>query len=95
MIGKAGTNGTRKPRSMSGSVWRSTTTPTFTITNANSVPMLTSLAISASGTNAASRATSTAKVAVMRTGVWRLESLAKPRGSSPSRHIANMIRVWP
>ena len=32
----------------------------------------------------------------MRTGVLaRSLTFAKPRGISPSRHIANMIRVWP
>ena len=45
MIGKTGTNGTRNPRSRSGRVRRSTITPMLTITNANSVPMLTSSAI--------------------------------------------------
>ena len=56
MIGNTGTNGTLNGRSMSGCVWRRMTTPTFTSRNANSVPMLTSLTISLSGTSAASSA---------------------------------------
>jgi hypothetical protein len=42
--GKTGTNGTRKPRSMSGLVRLSQMTARFTMKNANSVPMLTSSA---------------------------------------------------
>ena len=96
MAGNTGENGTRKPRSRSGRVRRSTITPMLVITNANSVPMFTSLAISDSGTNAANAANRMPNVAVMRTGVRRRsEIFAKPRGSRPSRHIANMIRVWP
>ena len=41
--GKTGLNGTRNGRGMSGRVRRSTMTPMFTSTKANSVPMLTSL----------------------------------------------------
>ena len=61
MIGNNGTSGTRKERSMSGAVRRRTMTPMLTIRNANSVPMLTSLAISDSGTKAAMTATSEAE----------------------------------
>ena len=56
MIGNTGTNGTRNGRSMSGCVRRRMITPMFTSKNANSVPMLTSLTISLSGTSAASAA---------------------------------------
>ena len=57
--------------------------------------MLTSLAISESGTKAAMMATRTPKVAVISAGVWRGLSLPTQRGTRPSRLIANMIRVWP
>ena len=71
-------------------------TPMFTTMKANSVPMLTSLTISLSGTKAATIAIRTPKVAVIRTGVLvRGLTSAKRRGIRPSRHIANMIRVWP
>ena len=46
MIGNTGTKGTRKPRLRSGRVRRRTITPMLVSTNANSVPMLTSFAIS-------------------------------------------------
>ena len=58
MIGNSGTNGTRNGRSMSGCVRRRMITPMFTSRNANSVPMLTSLTISLSGTRAARTAIS-------------------------------------
>ena len=71
-------------------------TPMFTTMNANSVPMLTSLTISLSGTKAATTAIRNPKVAVIRIGVLVLSlTFAKLRGIRPSRHIANMIRVWP
>ena len=54
---------------------RSTITPMLVITNANSVPMLTSFAISASGTNAARTAIRMPNVAVMRTGVRRFSEI--------------------
>ena len=92
---RASANGTLKPRSSSGRVRRSTSTPMFTRKKANSVPMLTSSAIVVSGTNAAMIAISPAKRTVVKTGVWRLETEASFSGTSPSRDIANMIRVWP
>ena len=95
MIGNTGTNGTRKPRSRSGWVRRSTTTPMLTITNANSVPMFTSLASSASGRKAASAAMPRPKTTVVLAGVLRAVSRPKNFGTSPSRDIANMIRVCP
>ena len=86
MIGKTGTNGTRNGRSMSGCVRRRMITPMFTRKNANSVPMLTSLTISVSGTSAASAAIAMPKPSVSSTGVpVRGLTLAIPRGSSPSR----------
>ena len=95
MSGNHGTSGTRKERSMSGAVRRRTMTPMLTIRKANSVPMLTSLAISVSGTKAAMTATSRPNVAVMSAGVWRGLSLPTHLGTRPSRLMANMIRVWP
>ena len=80
---------------MSGAVRRRTMTPTLTMRKANSVPMLTSLAISDSGTNAAMAATASPKAAVMRAGVRRGLSTPIQRGTRPSRLMANMIRVWP
>jgi hypothetical protein len=93
--GNAGTSGTRKPRSRSGCVRRRTITPALTIKNANSVPMFTSSASSLSGITAASAATTTPMMSVMTTGTRREFSRARPRGSSPSRAIANAIRVCP
>ena len=69
MIGKTGENGTRNGRSMSGLVRRRMITPMLTRTNANSVPMLTSLTISPSGTNAARIAIRMPKPMVSRAGV--------------------------
>ena len=48
-----------------------------------------------SGMNAAKIAITIPNAAVMRAGVRRRPILPKPRGTSPSRDIANMIRVWP
>ena len=97
MIGKKGTNGTRKPRSRSGRVRRSTMTPTLQITKANSVPMLTSTTISVErhdrgegGDEDAEHAGDDAPACGVRGWTLRDE-----RGSSPSRHIANKMRVWP
>lgn len=75
---------------------RSTTTAMLQIRNANSVPMLTSTTISASGTSAAMHAMKTPKPTVISTGVWKRGwTLARRRGARPSRHIAKKIRVWP
>jgi len=68
----------------------------LTSTNAKSVPMLTSLTISVSGTSAAMIAIRMPSVAVMKTGVRVLGcTYANRAGISPSRDIANMIRVCP
>ena len=84
MIGNTGTNGTRNGRSMSGCVRRSTITPMFTRKNANSVPMLTSLTISLSGTSAARIAIRTPRPRVSLTGVPVLASIV----GDPARHQA-------
>ena len=90
------TAGTRNPRSSSGRVRRRIITPMFTRKKAKSVPMLTSSAIVVSGTSAAMTAISPPKSIVVKTGVRRRsERLAIFSGTSPSRDIANMIRVWP
>jgi hypothetical protein len=81
---------------MSGRVRRRTITPMFTSTNANSVPMFTSSAIVVSGTNAASTEISAAKMNVTAIGVpVRSFTFDSQRGISPSRDIANVIRVCP
>ena len=72
MIGTTGTSGTRKPRSISGSLRRSQITATFTMKKANSVPMLTSSAISWSGTKAARIGIGMANSTVRITGVTGL-----------------------
>ena len=74
---------------------RRTITPMFTIRNANSVPMLTSLAISLSGSSAAMIAVRMPNISVVNAGVWRGLRREKIRGSSPSRLMAKKIRVWP
>jgi hypothetical protein len=71
-------------------------TPMLTSTKANSVPMLTSLTISLSGTSAARMAISTPKPMVSRAGVpYRWFTAASRAGSRPSRHMAKKMRVWP
>ena len=95
MIGNSGTNGTRKPRSRSGRVLRSTITPMLTITKANSVPMLTSSKMISGGTVAASTAMRTPKIAVASAGVCRRDTRPKVLGTRPSLDIEYMIRVWP
>ena len=96
MIGNTGTNGTRNGRSMSGWVRRRMITPMFTSRNANSVPMLTSLTISLSGTNAARSAMKKPMMKVSRTGVpVRGLIFATRREIRPSRAIAKKMRVWP
>ncbi len=96
MIGTTGTNGTRKPRCRSGRVRRRMITPTLTMMNANSVPMLTSLKMMSSGTSAARTAMKAPNISVIRTGVWvRADTTPRARGTRPSRLMANRIRVWP
>jgi hypothetical protein len=94
--GKTGENGTRYGRGMSGRVRRRMMTPTFTRTNAKSVPMFTSSTILLSGTSAASTAISTPRPMVSLAGVpKRAFTVARPSGSSPSRHMAKKMRVCP
>ena len=96
MSGKTGTNGTRNPRSRSGCVRRRTMIPMFTMRNAKSVPMFTSLAISLSGTTAGEGGDEQAEQqGDARRRLARGSGFASDRGSSPSRHIAKVIRVCP
>jgi hypothetical protein len=68
----------------------------FTRMNANSVPMFTSSTIWPSGTSAASTAISTPSPMVSVAGVpKRWFTSASRVGSSPSRHMAKKMRVWP
>jgi hypothetical protein len=58
--------------------------------------MLTSSTIAPRGTKAASTAMPMPKIQVSRTGVpVRGLTSARVSGMSPSRAMANMIRVWP
>ena len=77
-------------------MWRSTTTPIETTTNANSVPMLVSSDSFDSGTKPARIATSPPVMAVISHGVPYLGcTRARPGGSSRSRDMANSTRDWP
>jgi hypothetical protein len=67
----------------------------LTMTNANSVPMLTSSKMISSGTVAASTAMRMPKIAVATAGVCRRDTRLKALGTSPSLDIEYMIRVWP
>src|SRR3954454_23356016 len=94
--GRTGTPGTRNDRGRSGRVRRSTSTPTATSTNANSVPMLTSSASSLSGTNVEMTATARPVTTVVRTGVpVLLLTVENTGGSSRSRLIAKNTRLCP
>ena len=89
--------GTRKARGRSGRVRRSTITPTLTSTNANSVPMLTRSASVVESTKPDEHRDHDAgdrgdAVRACRSVGW---TLARPRGSSPSRAMAKATRVWP
>lgn len=84
------------PRGKSGSRTRRTITPTATTLNAVSVPMDTMSAKLSSGMKAASVDAKIATITVLCTGVMvRGFTFANRAGSSPSRPIANRIRVWP
>ena len=68
-VGKAGTHGIRKGRGRSGRVRRSTMIPIETMTNAISVPMLTSEPSVPIGVSPAARATTTPVTNVEMCGV--------------------------
>ena len=94
--GSTGTQGVRKARGRSGRVRRRTTTPSATTTNAKSVPMFTRAASSEMLVNPATTAMMPPSRIVERYGVPKRGcTLAKTRGSSPSRLIAKKTRVWP
>jgi hypothetical protein len=95
MAGNTGENGTRNGRGISGRT-RLRMTPALTSTNANKVPMWTSSTMALRGTRAASRAMPAPKIRVSRVGVpVRGSTSASRSGMSPSRAMANMIRVGP
>src|SRR2546430_219793 len=94
--GSAGTHGVRNGRGRSGSRRRSTTIPSATSTNANSVPMLVSSSTQPIGANAADTATNTPVMIVLMCGVLYLGcNRAAHGGSRPSRAIDMKIRAWP
>ncbi len=96
MAGSTGANGTRKVRGMSGRVRRSTTTATLTSAKANSVPMLVASASWPSGMAAASTPQKRETIRVLVRGVPVLGlTLPNALGTSPSRDMANRMRVWP
>ena len=68
---------------------------TQTAMKAVRVPALASAANSSRGTIPAKAATITAVNRVIRTGEPRPETLARPRGSRPSRAMTKKIRLWP
>ena len=71
-------------------------TPSDTTMKAVSVPMDTMSASLSSGTTAARTAAAVATITVLLTGVIvRAFTVANREGSSPSRPMANKMRVWP
>src|SRR5436853_716547 len=94
--GSAGTHGVRNGRGRSGSRRRSTTMPSATNTNANSVPMFVSSSTQPIGANAADTATNTPVMIVVMWGVLYFGcTRAAQGGSRPSRAIDMKIRAWP
>ena len=90
------TSGTRNGRGRSGSVYRSTSTPVLTRTNAKSVPMFVKSYVSAASPINAQAATNTPVMIVVVEGTlvfgW---IVAAHRGSRPSRAMAKKIRGCP
>src|SRR2546421_1439655 len=90
------TNGTRNGRGRPRSVYRSTSTPTHTRTNANSVPMFVRLYVSPASPMSDHSPT---KMPVISVVTWGTRVLAWTRaahgGSRPSRPIAKKMRGWP
>ncbi len=81
---------------MSGRVRRSTTTATLTRAKANRVPMLVASASCPSGIAAARTPQNRETIRVLARGVPVLGwTLANTLGTSPSRDMANRMRVWP
>src|SRR5213078_4478354 len=94
--GRTGTHGVRNGRGRSGSRRRSTTMPSATNTNANSVPMFVSSSTQPIGANAADTATNTPVMIVVMWGVLYFGcTRAAQGGSRPSRAIDMKIRAWP
>src|SRR5215204_1550017 len=87
-IGSTGENGTLNGRGRSGFVRRKTTTPIETMTNANSVPILTSWPSMEIGTSAAITATIAPVIIVVICGVLKRGcTFAAHDGSNPSLPI--------
>src|SRR4051812_37119510 len=96
MIGNNGTNGTRNPLGRSGCFLRSRITPNDTSTNAKSVPMFDKSAASPMSTSPAGSPTTKPAIQVDQCGVLNRVCTAENNfGSSPSRDIANQMRVCP
>ena len=96
-IGVSGHEGhPERPRAPSGFVRRMMSTAAHTMTNAKSVPMLTSSARMRSGRKAAPMATKTPVRIVDFHGVRNFSWIAPKKlcGTRPSRAIARMTRGW-
>jgi hypothetical protein len=94
--GMTGTNGTRKPRSMSGFERRSQITAMFTMRNANSVPNVDELRDLREWHKGGDERNRNCNTAVSRTGVLvRSHTFASRSGMRPSRLIAKATRVCP
>src|SRR5579872_3142538 len=72
MIGKIGTNGTRKLRGRSGSVFLRKSTPSETSKKANNVPIFERSAASPTSKKAAGSPTAAPAIHVDQCGVWNL-----------------------
>jgi hypothetical protein len=94
--GIQGTRGVRKVRRTSGRVRRSTMIARQMIIKAESVPMFTNSATSLIGKKPATRAVSPPAISIRRCSVRnRGCTCANHAGSSPSRLMANQMRVQP
>ena len=94
-IGTHGLPGTRNTRGRSGRRRRMIGMEIATSVNAESVPMLTMSDSIEMSKQAATVAMNTPMIICRATGVPCLPVLLRPRGSSPSRLMANTTRVTP
>src|SRR2546425_334314 len=89
-------SGTRNGRGRSGSLYRSTSTPTHTSTKANSVPMFVRSYVSPASPTSDASATTMPVINVVTCGTRCFTlTLAAHSGSRPSRAMAKKIRGWP
>src|SRR5512146_2632227 len=96
MIGNSGTSGTLNPRCRSGCDLRRKSTPSDTSTKANSVPIFDRSAASLMLKKPAGIPTAAPAIHVDQWGVLNLGWTAENNfGRSPSRDMANQIRVCP